>query len=491
MNSVTTLNGSGSHAIALTVAAAFFMETLDASIITVALPSIGTGFGSTALDASACVTSYLVALAVFVPAAGWCGERFGARRVFASAIALFTLASLLCGLAPSLGLLIAARILQGTAAAFMSPVGRFVVLRETPKQRIIEAIGTITWPGLIAPVLGPVLGGLIVSHASWRWIFLVNLPIGLAGIGLVLRHIPPRAPTARVRFDTVGFLLTALTLAALVEGLARLGNLDAWSPWPLALVGVGLLMAVGCVRHAHRSAAPMLDLRAVAVPSFALAVVSFGFVSRVAINASPFLLPLMFQLGFGYSPEHAGMMVLAYMAGNLLMKSVTTPTLRRFGFRRVLTTNGALCAASLFGCGLLAPGIPAVLSYAVLLAAGMTRSMNFTGITTLAFADIGAEQRAGANALATMLQQVAMSMGVAFAAFALSVSEALGGAPTLQLADFHHAWFALGALMMLATAGALKLDRNAGLVISARDNGMVAPTRNGIRVPKWSCYTTT
>jgi len=462
------MNERDSRTIALTVAAAFFMETLDASIITVALPSIGAGFGSTALGASASVTSYLVALAVFVPAAGWCGERFGARRVFASAIGMFTLASLLCGLAPSLGLLIAARILQGTAAAFMSPVGRFVVLRETPRGRIIEAISTITWPGLIAPVMGPALGGLIVSHASWRWIFLLNVPLGLAGVWLVLRHIPHRAPTTRTRFDTIGFLLTALALAALVEGLARLGGLDGWSPWPLALVGIGLLAAVGSVRHARRSAAPMLDLRAVAVPSFALAVVSFGFASRVAINASPVLLPLMFQLGFGYSPEHAGVMVLVYMAGNLLMKSVTTPALRRFGFRRVLTTNGVLCAASLLGCGLLAPGNPAPLIYAVLLIAGMTRSMNFTGITTLAFADIGAEQRSGANALATMLQQVAMSMGVAFAAFSLSVSQTLRGASALQLADFRYAWFALGALMALAAAGSLKLDRNAGLAISGR-----------------------
>ena len=457
-----------SRAIAFTVAAAFFMETLDASIITTALPAIGAGFGTTALGVSASVTVYLVAMAVFVPAAGWCGERYGARRVFAAAVGVFTFASLLCGLAPSLWALIAARTLQGAAAAFMSPVGRFVVLRETPQNRIIEAIATITWPGLIAPVLGPPLGGFIVSHVSWHWIFLINVPLGAIGVWLVLRYIPYRVPTRQPRFDTQGFVLTALSLAALVEGLAELGERHGGRTWPLLLIAVGIAAGVAAVRHARRTPDPMLDLRALAVPTFALAVASVGFISRVAINASPFLLPLMFQIGFGMSPTQAGLMVLVYMAGNLLMKSATTPVLRRFGFRRVLTVNGALCTATLVACGLLAPGHPMPLIYAVLLAAGMTRSMNFTTITTLAFADVNAEQRAGASALATMFQQVAMTLGVAFAAFALGASQMLRAAPSLGLADFRYVWFAIALLMGLATAGALRLDRAAGATISGK-----------------------
>ena len=213
-----------SRAIALTVAAAYFMEMLDASIIATALPVICAAFDTTALGVSASVTVYLVAMAIFVPAAGWCGERYGARRVFAAAVGVFTFASLLCGLAPALWMLVAARFLQGAAAAFMSPVGRFVVLRETPQNRIIEGIATITWPGLIAPVLGQPLGGFIVSHVSWHWIFLINVPLGVIGVWLVLHYIPYRAPTRRAGFDTRGFVLTALSLAALVEGLSELGK---------------------------------------------------------------------------------------------------------------------------------------------------------------------------------------------------------------------------------------------------------------------------
>ena len=450
-----------SRRIALIVAAAFFMEQLDGSIIVTALPAIAGGFGATVLDAGSGVTVYLLAMTVLVPASGWLTNRIGARRLFAGAVGVFTLASLACGLAPSLPTFIAARALQGGAAAFMSPVGRVVVLRETPKNRLIEAVATLTWPALIAPVLGPPLGGLIVGHASWRWIFFLNLPLGLAGIVLILRVLTERPRPPRSRFDISGFVLTALGLASTIQGLSMLGEHGSASvATTLALGGIACLCVA--VAHARRTEGALLDLRPLAVHSFVLSTVTAGFLSRIAINAAPFLLPLMFQVAFGLSPLESGSLVLVYMAGNLVMKTVTTPTLRRFGFRNVLVFNGALCAASLLACGFLGPASPRIVIGAVLFLAGAVRSLNFSAVNTLAFVDIHDEQRVGASALATMLQQATMALAVAIATLALTASQQWRHSRALELVDFRMAWFAAAAIMALAALGSTRLARHAG-----------------------------
>jgi hypothetical protein len=353
------------------------------------------------------------------------------------------------------------------AAAFMSPVGRLVVLRSTPKARLIEALGLITWPGLIGPVLGPPLGGLIATYASWHWIFLINLPLGLVGIWLVLRYVPNET-AQRTPFDLYGFVCTAVALAGLVHGLALLGEAQGSAQVALLWLGCAGVAGVLAVRHALRHPTPMLDLRAVGVPSFAISILTAGMLARIAINATPFLLPLMFQIGFGLNAFQAGLMILVYMGGNLVMKSATTPVLRRFGFRRVLTVNGAMCAAAMAACGLLAPGQPMALVYPVLFIAGMTRSMHFTTVSTLAFADIHAEHRAGASTLSAMSAQVAATLGVAFAALALAMFQQLRGAAALGLADFQHAQLAGAALMAVAAAWSLRLAPNAGHEVSGK-----------------------
>ncbi len=457
-----------SRRIPLIVAAAFFMETLDSTIVTTALPAIARSLGKSTLDLTASITVYLVGMAAFVPTAGWASARFGARNLFAAAVAVFTLTSLLCGLSPSLGVFLAARLVQGIAAAFMSPVGRLVVLNDTPKDRIIDAIGLIVWPALIAPVVGPPLGGFITTYASWRWIFLLNIPLGIVGVLLILGFVPKHTQEARVPFDLTGFLLTAGSLATFLYGLALVGEHTVDAARGGLYIAIGVVSGGAAVRHALHHSTPMLDLAAVRFPTFALCTVSAGLLARIAISTTPFLLPLMFQIGFGASAFQAGMMLLVYMTGNLAMKTVTTPILRQFGFRNVLRANGLLCVASLVACGTLTPAVPLAVVYGVLFVAGMTRSMHFTSVNTLAFADVSGAARAGATTLAAMAQQTAGALGVALAALALSVFQTTKGGPLLTLTDFQRALFASAGLMAIAVVWMLRLPADAGAELARK-----------------------
>ena len=459
---------SFSRRIPLIVAAAFFMETLDSTIVTTSLPAIARSFGQPTLSLTSIVTVYMVAMVAFVPTAGWASARFGARNLFAAAIGLFTLASLVCGASPTYEVLLVARLVQGAAAAFMSPVGRLVVLRQAPKAHIINAIGLIVWPGLIAPVIGPPLGGLITTYSSWRWIFLVNIPVGLLGVLLVLRFVPADIKEAPVTLDKMGFVLSAVALAALIHGLSLAGHPDARAIDFGSYILFGLGVGAVAIRHALRHPTPMLDLTAIRVRTFALCTVGAGFLARTAISMTPFLLPLMFQIAFGETALQAGVMLLVYMSGNLAMKSVTTPILRRFGFRDVLRVNGIVCVASLIACGMLSQLTPAVLIYIVLFVSGMTRSMHFTSTSTLAFADVPDKDRPGASTLAAMTQQFASVLGVAVAAFSLGVSQSLGGGAPLALPDFQRSLFVAAAMMAIAVAWISRLPHDAGIELSRK-----------------------
>jgi EmrB/QacA subfamily drug resistance transporter len=444
------------------VAAAFFMETLDASIIVTALPSIAASFGESTLAMTQGISVYLLTVAVLVPTAGWVSDRFGARNVFACAVAVFTLASLLCGLSPSFWSFMAARALQGAAAAFMSPVGRLVVLNETPKHRILESLSLIVWPGLIGPVLGPPLGGWIATYASWHWIFFVNLPIGLVGLWLVLRFVPKRAPKPRKPFDGAGFVLTAGALVALIHGLSMLAEAPDHRLWGVALAAAGLILGTFAARRAWHHPAPLVDLQATREPIFTLGTLKAGLLGRVGINAVPFLLPLMFQLGFKVSPLNAGLIVLFYMAGNLVMKFGTTALLRLFGFRKVLVVNGLLSAVSILACSFITPAWPLALMAVPLVAAGMTRSMQFTALNTVGFAEIPEAARTGASTLAAMAFQVSAALAVAVGTLALAVGQWWAGRSEPVAADFQAALWFCSFIMAASSVWLLRLPGNAG-----------------------------
>lgn len=455
--------------VALIVAAAFFIQHLDGAIINTSMPQLAESFSVQPVDINIGITAYLLSMAAFIPLGGWIADRFGAKHVFAAAIVIFAVASIGCGLAQTLWQFAAARIVQGAGAALMAPVGRIVVLRNTEKSALIDAIALTVWPALIAPVVGPVIGGLITTYASWRLNFLINIPLGAIELAAVIMFVPNHREGQRTRFDIAGFLLTAGALMLVLYGLERL-SLGGQGRLPAAaLIAGGLVLGLVAVRHLRGDPAPLINLSVFKVPTFRIATLDAGITYRLAINATPFLLPLMLQVGFGLNPWQAGLFLLVYFVGNLSMKSVTTPTLRRFGFRNVLIGNGLGVAATVAGCGLLMPDTPWLLAAIVLFAAGLTRSMQFTCFSTLAFADVSPGQRSSASTIFNMFQQLALAFGVAAAALVLDLSRALRDAPDIGLPEFQMAFFAFGLIALVATALVLRLPCDAGAEVSGRN----------------------
>ena len=453
--------------VALVVACAFFMENLDGTVIATALPRMAQAFGTTPIALGVGITAYLLAVSVFIPASGWAADRFGARRVFGGAIAVFTIASALCASANGLWAFTAARVLQGAGGAMMVPVGRSVVLRMTAKSQLMNAMSIIIWPGLVAPVIGPPLGGFLTTYAGWRWIFLLNLPLGAAGLVLVARLFPAAREAAPRQFDILGFVLSGVALPCLMYGVVLVGQPGAGGRVSLAVLLAAAVFGFLAVRHMRRVASPLLDLRLLRLPGFAMAVWG-GSASRMAIGAVPFLVPLLLQVGFGLNAFRAGLLMLAGAAGNLGMKALTTPVLRRFGFRTVLAVNGVLASLSVAACAALSLATPYAVIVAVLFAGGLCRSLQFTALNTLQFDGVPGPQMSGASTLASMVQQMALGMGVALGAVALHVSVVLRGATAPALTDFRAAFLMVAAVGLFGAVHALCLQNTIGSEISSQ-----------------------
>lgn len=452
--------------VALVVAVSFFMQILDGTIVATSLPQMAASFGVQPVSMSIGITVYMLTGSAFIPLSGWLGDRFGARRIFLISIAVFTGASLLCGLSGSLTQFIIARAIQGAGSALMTPVGRIIVLKNARKSELVQAIALITWPALTAPVVGPVLGGFITTYASWHWNFLINIPIGLIGLLLVMRFVPEQKEEEAGRLDILGFILSALGLTLLLTALEISVKWHGGMLPVAAMFAGGVLFSYLATRHFLVAQNPLLDLSAFKVQTFALSTLYAGTACRVAINATPFLLPLLFQLGFGMSSIAAGAYLLVYFLGNLGMKTVTTPLLAIFGFRNVLVFNGLIAAGSIIVCGFFTESTPQVLIYAMLFIAGLSRSMEFTALNTLAFADINSAQRSSASTLSSMLQQVSLLLGVAVAAAALNISAAFRAAPQPELSDFRWAFLTVGLIGIVSCLRFAKLPPEAGAEVS-------------------------
>ncbi|MCS5800696.1 MFS transporter [Klebsiella pneumoniae subsp. pneumoniae] len=455
---------------ALLVAGAFFMEFLDGTVIATALPDMARDFGVTAVELNIGISAYLITLAVLIPASGWIADRFGARAIFTLALAIFTLASVFCGLSTEVHIFVAMRILQGVGGALMVPVGRLAVLRTTPKHQLIKAIATLTWPALVAPIIGPPLGGFITRYASWHWIFFINVPLGLAAIILSLRIIPDIRETERRSFDLSGFITTSVAMVSLVTAMERLGDRQPqiWPTLALAALGFGCLLY--SIRHFRRAAAPMVRLDALQVPTFRVTMYG-GSLFRASISAVPFLLPLLFRVGFGMDPFHSGLLVLAVFVGNLTIKPATTPLIRWLGFRRLLLINGALNVCSLLACALLTPQTPVWAIMLILYLGGVFRSIQFTGVSTLAFADVPAAQMSDANTLFSTASQLAVGLGITLGAIGIRLGEQVGDwlhLTELPGISFRLSFVFIALICLVGMIDSLHLAKTAGSSVSEK-----------------------
>jgi EmrB/QacA subfamily drug resistance transporter len=454
----------------LIAAAALFMENMDSTVIATSLPQMAADLGEDPVVLKLAFTSYLIALAVVIPISGWCADRFGSRTVFRAAIVVFTLASAACGFATTLEELIAARAVQGAGGAMMTPVGRLILLRSAPKSDLVRALAWLTVPALIAPLIGPPLGGFITTYFHWRWIFWINVPFGIAGVVLATLYLPEIRMPHPPKLDVAGFAMAGGGLSALIFGFTIVGR-ELFAAWVApALIVCGAALVAAYVRHARRVAHPILNLRLFSIATFRSSLTGGG-VFRIGVGAIPFLLPMMLQVAFGLDAFASGSLTFAAAAGALAMKFTAGPILRRFGFRRVLIVNAIVSAGFLASYGLFTPQTPYALVIAALAAGGFFRSLQFTSLNALAFSDIPEDRMSQASTLSAVAQQLSAATGVALAAFVLEAARALRGDATLQTEDFQAAFFAIAALTVLAALLHLSLPGNAGSAVSGKDHG--------------------
>ncbi|MFT4174014.1 MAG: MFS transporter [Rhodocyclaceae bacterium] len=457
------------------VACALFMENMDSTVIATSLPTIARDLNEDPIALKLALTSYLVSLAVFIPISGWMADRFGARTVFRSAIAVFMGGSILCALSDTLAGFVAARFVQGMGGAMMVPVGRLVVLRTTTKAELVRSLSYLTIPALVGPVIGPPLGGFITTYFHWRWIFFINIPISIIGIVLAAKYIENLKEDVVSPLDWRGFILSAFGLSGLMLGLATAGRHMVSTSVSAACVIGGICMLAAYLYLARRNPHPLMNLGLFRIQTFRAGVVG-GFFFRIGIGAIPFLLPLMLQLGFGLNSFESGLLTCASAAGALFMKTIAATILRRFGFRRVLLVNAVSTALSLAIIGLFTQATPHLLIIAFLLLSGCLRSLQFTSLNALSYADIEQRNMSQATSLASVAQQLAAGTGVTVGAFALQAASHLQGHASVVAADFLPAFLVVALVSASSLFVLARLPRHAGADISGHRHGKAEAT---------------
>jgi len=452
---------------ALIIASSLFMEQLDSTVLATALPTMARHFDVSPSHMSIALTSYLLSLAVLIPASGAVADRFGARTVFSAAIAIFIAGSVLCAQAPTLTMLVVARIVQGAGGAMMIPVGRLVLLRTVAKQDLVSAMSWLLVPALIGPILGPPVGGLIVTYLDWRWIFYINLPIGVLGLLLAWFYIENARAATRQRFDVVGFVLSGVSLACLLFGFETLSRSSGETSAAVGLVAAGLVTGAAYIAYARRlrAFAPILDLTLLRNRTFRISMLA-GSLTRITQGAQPFLLPLMMQISFGLSAAESGLLTFATACGAMGMKAAAPPVLRYFGFRTTLIWNAVFSSALYAICAAFRPDWPHWVIFVVLGVCGFSMSLQFTAYNTVAYDDIPHERTASANSFYTTFQQLMLSFGICTGALALTSSKLIAGHPHPTTGDFSAAFLIVTAISLIAAPVCLGYRRDAGAVMS-------------------------
>jgi EmrB/QacA subfamily drug resistance transporter len=476
--------------IPLIVATALFMENMDSTVIATSLPAIAADIGTSPLTLKLAITSYLLSLAVFIPASGWTADRFGARMVFAIAVGVFMMGSIGCAMSSSVTDFVFARILQGMGGAMMTPVGRLVLLRTIDKSALVNAMAWVTVPALVGPVVGPPLGGFITTYFSWHWIFLINIPIGLLGIVMALRYIDPIKSEDPERFDLYGLVLAGIGLAGIAFGLSVAGlNLLPWSV-VAALVAVGSISMTLYMTHARRTGSPVLDFSLLRLSTLRAAIIG-GFLFRLGIGALPFLLPLLMQTGFGLTPFQSGLVTFASAVGAMGMKTLAARIIRAFGFRNLMTVNAVISAFFLAACALFTVSTPLLLIMIILVVGGFFRSLQFTAINTVAYAEVEPPQMSRATTLVSVNQQLALSAGVAVGAFSVETTMWLRHVTELDATVFAPAFLVVTVISAASCYFFWQMPDDAGHEISGRKAVAISSRKGAARAAASAASETT
>jgi EmrB/QacA subfamily drug resistance transporter len=459
--------------VALIVASAIIMQQIDATVITTALPQMAISLETDPVRLSVAVTAYLLSLAVFIPVSGWAADRFGGRTVFRAAIGLFTLGSVLCGLSNSVIELTAARVLQGLGGAMMVPVGRLVLFRSVERSELVRTMAYLQVPAQLGPVLGPPIGGFITTYFSWRWIFLVNVPLGLLGMLLVTLFFDNPKDGEPRPLDWAGFVLTGVSLSCIMYGIEAVGRGAGNASVAATLLGLGLVVGAFALRHLRTRKHPLLELSLFRTATFR-ASIGGGILYRAGQGTLVFLLPLLLQVMFGMTAFASGILTFATAVGSMSMKATARPILRRFGFRNVMIGNGLISAATIAMCAFFTGATPVPSIFVLLLIAGFFQSLQLTATQAIAYADVSNAMMSSATSIASMAQQLSRGFGIAVVASVLHLSLAWRGASELALADFQVAFATATMLALSCLAFVLPLTPDAASEVSGHRAKAVA-----------------